>query len=98
MKEKTYAKRMDRQEAVAFRYHERLHDIVRDLENIDRLIPAEASRHGSMVKDQHASAIIEARKSDLLRYIQTICRDHIFWGNKLLNEGWIAKRGNGGGK
>lgn len=37
-------------------------------------------------------AIIEARKSDLLSYIQTICRDHIRWSKRLLGEAFDADK------
>lgn len=72
-----------------FRYQENLRSIVRDLRAIDSLIPAEVSRHGCLMDPRRLGeemAIIEARKSDLLRYIQTICHDHIRWSDRLLNE------------
>lgn len=51
---------------------------------IQRVIPEECSRHGCNQPDAEASAIIEDRKIELLDYIQTICRDHLLWGRKLL--------------
>jgi hypothetical protein len=72
-----------------FQCQENLRSIVRDLEHIDILIPAESSRHGShMNRKTHGEemAIIEARKSVLLGYIQVICRDHIRWSKRLLGE------------
>jgi hypothetical protein len=38
--------------------------------------------------EPEAAAIIQARKNDLLGYIQTICRDNQYWGQKLLADGW----------
>lgn len=79
------------QESLTFEYREQLDAIVRDMENIDRLIPAESSRCGCLMdskKQGNEMAIIEARKSKLLTYIQTICRDHIVWSKKLLDKGW----------
>ena len=90
-KKPTRASGRDRQIALTFRYAEQLRSIVRDLRNIDALIPAEASRHGCLFSKGEEAAIIEARKSDLLGYIQSICRDHVLWGEKLLREGWEGK-------
>ena len=36
------------------------------------------------------AAIIEARKSDLLKYIQVICDDHLFWGEQLLERSKVV--------
>ncbi len=80
--------KLERQVALTFDYAENLRSIVRDLESIDRLVPAESSRIGCLMKDSEASAIIEHRKKDLLRYVQVICRDHIHWSKKLLKKGW----------
>ncbi len=80
----------DAQVMLTFRYREQLDSIVRDLERIDKLTPCESSRHGCLMKGE-AAAIIEARKDALLRYIQVICRDHILWSKKLLDEGWKVK-------
>jgi len=82
---------------LTFRYAENLKTIVRDLRAIDTLIPAEMSRHGCLFNGGEEAAIIEARKSDLLVYIQSICRDHILWGEKLLQEGWEVRQGSKGG-
>ena len=82
---------LERQEMIAFEFKEALEDIVRDLSHIDAMCPAEIARHGCLVKDTEAAAIIEARKADFLSYIQTIARDHVHWGRKLLERGWLAK-------
>lgn len=85
----------EQQQYIAFNYRENLEAIVRDLKNIDSLIPAESSRHGCLFdKATHGeeSAIVEARKNDLLRYIQTICQDHIIWSQKLLDAGWTVEQ------
>lgn len=90
--------RSDRQISLTFKYAELLRAIVRDLDNLDRLIPAEVSRHGCLFSSQtqgEEMALVEGRKNDLLRYVQTVCRDHVRWGNKLLEKGW---RANGGGQ
>jgi hypothetical protein len=68
-----------------FEYQERLRDILRDLEAIDLLIPRESNRIGCLQPGSESAAIIEHRKTNLLKYIQVICRDHLFWGNKLLD-------------
>jgi hypothetical protein len=84
-------KKFDEQEMIAFRYRENLLSLIRDLENIDRLIPAESSRYGCLMNSKTQAeemALIEGRKKDLLRYIQTVCRDHIIWSKKLLDAGW----------
>lgn len=81
----------EEQEALAFDYHENLSSIVRDLKAIDRLIPAESSRHGCLFdhkSEGEAAAIIEARKADLLSYIQSICRDHVWFSERLMKRGW----------
>jgi hypothetical protein len=83
---------IEQQRMIAFEYRENLDAIVRDLQNIDLLIPRESSRCSLFVKDGEAQAIIEARKNDLLGYIQTICRDHIRWSEKLLKGGWTPEQ------
>lgn len=83
--------RQDRQESHCFRYYEELRSILRDLETIDGLIPAEVSRISLGQQRDESTAIIVGRKDDVLRYIQTICRDHLHYGKKLLNDGWIVK-------
>lgn len=77
---------------VAFQYREYMENIIRDLKNIDKMIPRETSRIGCLMRPGNASAIIESRKSELLGYIQTICRDHIHWCQPLLDKGWTAKQ------
>jgi hypothetical protein len=37
-----------------------------------------------------ASYLIIGRKDDLLSYIQTIARDHVLFGQQLLDKGWTA--------
>jgi hypothetical protein len=87
------ANRLEQQRAIAFDYHELLTAIVRDLENLDRLIPPESSRHPFVSKmGDNARYLIVARKDDLLGYIQTICRDHIEWGRKRLTAGWTPEQ------
>jgi hypothetical protein len=81
-------RKLAKQVALTFDFHQGLDFILKDLSNIDRMIPAETSRYGCLIKDKEAQAIVEARKSDLLGYIQTICRDHALWGKKLLDKGW----------
>ena len=83
---------LEQQRAITFNYYENLDAIVRDLNNINLLIPRESSRCSLFVKDKEAQAIIEARKNDLLRYIQTICRDHIRWSEQLLKDGWTTEK------
>lgn len=83
--------RVAKTEDLIFAYREHLSSIVRDLENIDKLIPSESSRIGCLFNkeaDREAAAIIEHRKDCLLRYIQVICRDHILWSKRLLKRGW----------
>lgn len=38
-----------------------------------------------------AQALIVARKNDLLSYIQTVCRDHVLWGGKVIEQGWSTE-------
>ena len=79
------------QEALCFDYYELVGDILRDLRSIDDLIPRESSRHASIFDhptERNAAAIIEGRKVDLLRYIQTICMDHVWFGERLMKRGW----------
>jgi hypothetical protein len=92
--EKKKRDRISDKDMEIFRYQENLRTLIRDLKNIDRIIPSESSRHGCLVgkKDAEAAAIIEARKSDLLGYIQTVCRDHILWGSKLLKQSGVSER------
>ena len=91
----TYAEKKARRTKVRkqpelFDYQEHLRGVLSDLRNIRGLIPAESSRYGCLVKDTEAAAIIEARKSDLLRYIQVICDDHLFWGEQLLERSKVV--------
>jgi hypothetical protein len=76
---------------IAFRYFENLRHILRDLQTLDGMIPAETSRYGLGKMDEEARAIINARKVQLLDLIQTMCRDHMKWGNKLLADGWAPE-------
>lgn len=90
MKKKRRSK-LERQTTLTFRYYEQLRSILRDLKSIDKLIPKEISRIPTVSTLDNASAIIVGRKDDLLAYIQTICRDHMYWSEKLMNEkapGW----------
>ncbi len=86
---------LESQISLTFEHYKRLQEIVCDLENIDRLVPGEASRSNAFM-DRRTMAeeicIIEHRKQNLLKYIQTICRDHIAWSKPLLDAGWKAKR------
>lgn len=86
IKKKTYPLDSD----VAFRLWSQLRYLLSDLEHIDSLIPRESSRISYKLPVE-AACIIEHRKKDLLRYIQTICRDHIYWGAELVSAGWTAK-------
>ena len=79
-----------RKQPDVFDYQENLRRVLRDLRNVRGLIPAESSRYGCLVKDTEAAAIIEARKSDLLKYIQVICDDHLFWGEQLLERSKVV--------
>lgn len=88
---------------VGFALHEALRAALKDLWRIRRLIPAESSRHSSLMEDGEARAIADARKNQLLSYIQTICEDHLFWGGKEITAGWTAEQRSkgfdqGGGK
>ena|ERR1051325_2463157 len=84
--------KLDDQESIAFQFHQALEYAVKDLESIDKLIPRESSRIAMKDMDEEAWYIINARKTDLLRYIQTICRDHMHWGKKLLDSGWTVEQ------
>jgi hypothetical protein len=84
MKRKT---KLSDQHDMTFNYHQNLTYILRDLQAIDRLIPREASLSPHKLTGE-AAAIIVHRKDNLLRMIQTICRDHLLRGNKLLRDGW----------
>jgi hypothetical protein len=77
---------------IAFEYYEFTRSCLRDLLHIDGLIPRETSRYSRAAMESEASAIIEARKRDLFRYIQTICRDHMYWGSRLLAKGWTPEQ------
>lgn len=79
------------QESIAFDYYFILKEIIKDLIHIDMQIPKETSRYeygAFKAKDTEAMCIIMHRKVNLLNYIQTICRDHIHYGQRLLDGGW----------
>ena len=78
---------------VAFQYYELLRSVLRDLENVDSLIPHESARSSHNLEGE-AAAIIDHRKVALLGMIQIICRDHIHWGARLLSGGWTAEMQN----
>jgi len=90
----------DEQRAITFDYYEILRSILRDLKSIDELIPRESSRHPLVIPgmSQNARYLIVARKDDLLGYIQTICRDHIEFGTRLLDAGWTPEHKRTWGK
>lgn len=77
---------------VGFALHEALRAALKDFWRIRRLIPAESSRYASLIEDDEARAIADARKNELLSYIQTICEDHLFWGGKEIMAGWTAEQ------
>jgi len=79
------------QEMIAFEFRELLEQIVRDLENLEKLVPAESSRTICNLKG-NPLYIIEARKTKLLNYVQVVLRDHIYWGKKLLDKGWLVSQ------
>jgi hypothetical protein len=94
-KEKKHKPSYPDQEGVAYGLHQQLNAILRDLRSIDSLIPAESARTNCLLDPKtqgNEMCIIEGRKIDLLRYIQTICRDHIAWGQPLLDRGWTAEQ------
>lgn len=84
-------KKQDAQRMMAFHLYEAVQSFVKECKRIDLLIPSESSRYSLEEMDEEARAIIDARKRDLLSYIQTICRDHIHWGEKLLKTGWMPQ-------
>jgi hypothetical protein len=87
-KRKAKRSREEQLEMIAFEYYEALRYVLRDMAAIDALIPRESSRASLSRMEPEAAAIIQARKIDLLGYIQTICRDHMYFGQKLLASGW----------
>jgi hypothetical protein len=78
---------LENQESLTFSYYEQLGSILRDLAAIDKLIPREVSRYASASMERESDAIIQGRKHDLLSYIQTICRDHLYYAKRLMAEG-----------
>lgn len=76
------------QKSLTYEYHEALSRIIEDLKMLDDLIPRESCRHSGLVDTEvfggGAPFIIEARRSAFLRYIQTICRDHVCFADELL--------------
>ena len=99
MTKRTRGKRtkLERQVMLTFEYHEQLEPILRDLGEIDKLIPWESSRSGGIMRDVETRCIIEHRKDSLLRYIQVICRDHLHFAKKYLKKRipdhpWEVKR------
>lgn len=82
------------QEHRAFELYESLQSVLADLKRIDSLIPSEASRTNLFASSEEDAAIIEARKKDLLGYIQTICRDHLHYGKVQIDSGWKAATKN----
>jgi hypothetical protein len=84
-------KRKVSQDSIAFCYYENLRSILSDLQHIDSLIPKESSRSSYRITGEGA-AIIEHRKQNLLRMIQTICRDHMYFGAQLLAKGWTPEQ------
>ena len=86
--------KFEQQETLTYEYHEALTAVLKDLEILDKLIPRESSRHSHLVHKKFgrdAPFIIEGRRTYLLSYIQTICRDHLCFGGELLKRGWIVK-------
>jgi hypothetical protein len=79
------------QEMIAFEFRELLDQIVKDLDHIEKLIPAESSRTICDLKGEPLY-IVEGRKKKLLSYIQVVLRDHIYWGKRLLDKGWLASQ------
>lgn len=91
---------LEQQESMTFDYYQLVEAIVKDLKTIDSIVPREVSRHPLVSSDptrtvhvghvmsENARYLIVARKDDFLSYIQTICRDHIEWGERLLHKGW----------
>ncbi len=85
---------LEKQKSLTFEFHQALGQVVDDLRNIDKLIPNESSRIMTSDMEDEPAAIIQARKQELLNYIQVICRDHIYWSKKLIDNTkttWIAK-------
>lgn len=76
---------------LAFGLYEALKHVLKDLGRIDKLIPSEVSRIPLGAGKSESDWIIISRKDDLLKYIQTICRDHLYWGGKLIMQGWTAE-------
>ena len=77
-------------ESASFNLWESLNSTLADLRRIDSLIPCEASRYWSKL-DEEAQAIVISRKDDLLKYIQTVCRDSIHFGQAALDT-WMETR------
>lgn len=77
-----------------FSYQENLRWILSDLRRIRNLVPSESSRSPSARHDDAARAIINARKQELLLYIQAICDDHLHWGNELLRQSDVSTEDN----
>lgn len=92
MNRKRVKKALEAQVSLTFEYYELLNSIARDMERIAAIIPAETSRYGCLFteEDGDAAVVIEARKSDLLRYLQSACEDHALFSWRLLDKGWTA--------
>ncbi len=85
---------LEKQRSLTFGFHQALGQVIEDLKKIDSLIPAESSRISRPETQDEAAAIIQSRKRKLLNYIQVICRDHIYYAKKFLDDSkvtWIAK-------
>jgi hypothetical protein len=79
-------KRLEDQEMLCFHYHENLQSILQDLEAIDKLVPREVSRYAPASLHNSKDAIIQGRKVDLLKYVQTICRDHLLYSRQMMDD------------
>ena len=81
------AKAKPTSESIEAGYCGTLDFVISEMKLIEKMIPGESSRTAYTVKDENARLLIEARKNDLLSYIQTICRDVCVWAEKSLDEG-----------
>lgn len=97
-KKHTYGSAAKDQEMMAFELYENLRQIMRDLHAIESLLPREAGRCASQDMDTEKFLLIQRRKNDLLRYIQGICRDHMWRGADLINQGWTPQQKRGAKK
>ena len=91
-KKHTYGSIAKDREMMAFDLYENLKRILKDLHAIDSLIPRETSRHAGQDIETNKFLLIQRRKDDLLRYIQGICRDHMWWSADLINRGWTPEQ------